>query len=61
MDVEMKAHIGSLIKGIKAVLKQEAQMTELLIAQANMDPEEQGWLFGVRIWHEVGRKAWRIT
>ena len=52
MDVEMKAHIGSVIKGINAVLKQEAQMTELLIAQANTDPEEQGWLFAVRTWYE---------
>ena len=52
MEANTKAHIRRLINHIRAVLKQEAQMTELLIAQANTDPEEQGWLFAVRTWYE---------
>lgn len=52
MEANTKAHIRRLINHIRAVLKQEAQMTELLIAQANTNPEEQGWLFAVRTWCE---------
>ena len=52
MEANTKAHDGRLIKDIKAVLKQDVQRTELLIAQANMDPEEQGWHFAVWIWQE---------
>ena len=52
IEANTKAHIGRLIRDIKAVLKQDAQRTEPLIAQANLDPEERGWLFAVRIQHE---------
>ena len=52
MEANTKAHIGRLINHIKAMLNQEAQRTELLTAQANINLQEQGWILAVRKWHE---------
>ena len=49
MDANAKACIRRLIADMKSVLKQEAHGAGPLIAQANIDLEEQGWLFAVRI------------
>ena len=53
-EAGVKAHIMQVVKRIKAVLRQDAPTTELLISQANVNPDERGWLFAVK----TLRKDW---
>ena len=52
-EAGVKAHIKQSVKGIEAVLGQDAPSTEVLISQANVHPDERGWLVAMRTWQNV--------
>ncbi len=51
-EADKTAHMRQLINNIKPMLKHDAPAMQVLIAQASMNPEEQGWLFAAMMRQE---------